>query len=265
MRGGPGWNRDPREWILPRRATGRRGRHERRSMASAPISRTLQSGADVPERHEAAFAQARKAMIDSQLRPSGITHPGVLAAMAATRREDYVAGDQRTIAYMDRQLPLGQGRAMSPPFAQALLLQNAAPRQSDKALLVAGGTGYLAALLAPMVASLDVVESDARLGSPDGTRAGDWHSTDLTDGWKKGGLFDLIVIDGAIETLPKPLMTQLAPGGRLVTGLVDRGVTRIAIGRKTGPAPADPVALQPLAETAVPILADFATPKGWQF
>ncbi len=225
-------------------------------MASAPISQPENAAELAP-----AFAPARKAMIDSQLRPSGITDAQVLAAMATTPREHYVAAGQQHVAYMDRSLPLGEGRAISSPYAQAVLLQTARPEETDKALLIGGATGYLAALLAPMVGSLDVVESDARLAGAPGSKVGDWHDGALTAGWKKAGPYDLVIIDGAIEELPKAIASQLAPEGRLVTGLVESGVTRLALGRKVG----DTVALQPLAETGMPILTDFAKPKSWSF
>ena len=211
------------------------------------------------------FATARKAMIDSQLRPSGINDPKVLAAMSNTPREQYVAADQRTIAYMDRSVPLGDGRALSAPFAQAMLLQTARPAETDKTLLIGGASGYLAALLAPMVASLDVVESQSRLTGIAGSKAGNWHDGALAQGFKKNGPYDLIVIDGAVEQLPKAIGTQLAADGRLVTGLFSRGVTRIAIGRKAGSDADAPIALQTLVETGIPVLADFKEEKGWSF
>lgn len=202
---------------------------------------------------------ARKAMIESQLRPSGITDAAVLTAMARTAREDYVGAAQRPIAYMDRSIPLGEGRALSAPLAHALLLQTARPESADKALLIGGSTGYLAALLAPMVASLDVVEGAALSGT--GAKAGNWHEGALDAGWKKGAPYDLIIVDGAIEQLPKAIASQLADNGRIVTGMVTRGVTRLAIGRKAG----NGVVLQPLGETGMPVLTDFAIPKSWSF
>ena len=221
-----------------------------------------------PERMPASdenFAAARRAMIDSQLRPSGINDSRVLAAMASTPREHYVAADLRSIAYMDRSVPLGEGRALSAPFAQAMLLQTARPVETDKALLIGGATGYLAALLAPMVATLDVVEPDARLSGMAGSKAGDWHDGALGAGHARNGPYDLIVIDGAIEKLPAAIAGQMASDGRLVTGLVERGVTRIAIGRKAGEQADAPVALQTLAETGMPVLAEFKEEKGWSF
>ena len=71
----------------------------------------------------------------------------------------------------------------------------------------------------------------------------------------------LILVDGAIEQLPAGLAGRLGEGGRIVTGLVERGVTRLAVGRKV----AGEVALLPLAEIGIPVLAEFAAPRRWSF
>jgi protein-L-isoaspartate(D-aspartate) O-methyltransferase len=78
---------------------------------------------------------------------------------------------------------------------------------------------------------------------------------------KVKGRYSLILVDGAIEQLPDSLVAALDDAGRLVTGLVERAVTRLAIGRKAAGA----VALLPLAEMGIPVLAEFAAPKGWSF
>lgn len=220
--------------------------------AAAASAATAVSGGD--------YARARRAMIDSQLRVSGINDPELLAAFASVPREDYVAADQRANAYVDRALPLGGGRSLTAPLSQARLLLEAAPRAHDKALLVGGGTGYLAAVLAPLVASLDVVEDAADRPSA-APRAGNWHAGDLAAGHAAGAPYDLIVIDGSVEALPPAFAGQLADNGRIVTGTVDRGVTRIAIGRRSG----DVIALQPVTDIALPVLAAFAAPKEWSF
>jgi protein-L-isoaspartate(D-aspartate) O-methyltransferase len=124
-----------------------------------------------------------------------------------------------------------------------MMLTEARPGAEDKALLVGDGQGYLAALLGPLVGSLDAVDP-----ANAATRS-------------KKGPYSLIVIDGAIEELPATLAAQLAEGGRIVTGLVLRGVTRLAAGRKA----AGEVALLPLAEIGIPVLPEFAAPKRWSF
>ena len=198
-----------------------------------------QSAAAEPSASDA----ARRAMIDSQLRTSGVNEPWVLAAMARVPREDFVPEQAKAAAYIDRALELGGGRFLAPPLVHGKMLAEAAPAASDAALLIGDGQGYLAALLRPLVGSLDCIEPDAAAKGPG------------------KGSYSLIVIDGAIEQLPDWVAARLADNGRLVTGLVERGVTRLAAGRKAGGA----VALMPLADLGIPVLPQFAAAKRWSF
>ncbi|MDE8651753.1 protein-L-isoaspartate O-methyltransferase family protein [Novosphingobium album (ex Liu et al. 2023)] len=195
------------------------------------------------DRPTASSEAARRAMIDSQLRTSGVNEPWVLAAMANVAREDFVPEAMRAAAYIDRAIPLGNGRSLAAPLVHGRMLAEAAPKPADKALLVGDGQGYLAALLRPLVGTLDAVDPAAATKPA------------ASDG------FSLIVIDGAIEELPAALAARLGEGGRVVTGLLLRGVTRLAVGRKT----AGEVSLLPLAEIGIPVLPEFAAPKRWSF
>lgn len=198
----------------------------------------------VEDRPAAGHEAARKAMIDSQLRTSGVNADYVLARMGTVAREDFVPASAKGFAYMDRAIPLGNGRQLAAPLAQGMMLQEARPTQSDKALLVDSGSGYLAELLRPLVGSLEVI-------SPEDAAAPS----------RKRGDFSLLMIDGAIEHLPDGLARRLGEGARVVTGLVHNGITRMATGRKA----AGEVALLPLAEIGIPVLPEFAKPKGWSF
>jgi protein-L-isoaspartate(D-aspartate) O-methyltransferase len=182
-------------------------------------------------------------MIDTQLRPSGVNEPWVLAAMASVAREDFLPEAMRAAAYTDRAVPLGGGRFLAPPLVHGRMLAEAAPRSSDRALLIGDGDGYLAALLRPLVGTLDAVDAAS-----------------VADG-ELSGRYSLIVVDGAIETVPGALAAALDDDGRLVTGLVRRGVTTLATGRRCE----GEVALLPLAEIGIPILPEFAAPKRWSF
>ncbi len=195
--------------------------------------------------HEAAQAVlARRAMIDSQLRTSGVNAEWVLRRMAAVPREDFVPETARGFAYIDRAITLGNGRFLAAPVVQGMMLQEARPTDEDKALLVDGGSGYLAELVRPLVGSLEVVAPAEALAKT-----------------RKDGDFSLLLIDGAIEVLPDPLVRRLGDGARVVTGVAGDGITRLALGRKAAGA----VALLPLAELGIPILPEFAAPKGWSF
>ncbi|MBB4857839.1 protein-L-isoaspartate(D-aspartate) O-methyltransferase [Novosphingobium chloroacetimidivorans] len=185
---------------------------------------------------------ARRAMIDSQLRTSGINEPWILDPMGSLPREDFVPATMREAAYIDRAIPLGDGRMLAAPLFHGRLLAEGRPTKSDKALLVGDAQGYFAALLRPLVGSLDVIAPAE--ANESGT-----------------GDYTLLAIDGAVEVVPERLADRLADDGRVVTGQVLRGVTRIATGRKS----AGTITLLPLAEIGIPILPEFAAPKRWTF
>jgi protein-L-isoaspartate(D-aspartate) O-methyltransferase len=185
---------------------------------------------------------ARRAMIDSQLRVSGINQDWLLERFSRVPREEYVPVGARGHAYIDRAIPLGKGAALPAPLVQAMVLAEAAPQAGDTVLVVSP-SGYLAALVEPLVQSVETVsaaEAIARQGK---------------------STVSLVLIDGAIEALPQGLIDALSDGGRIVTGQVLRGVTRLAIGRKHGKT----VELASLAEVGIPVLREFVAPKTWSF
>ena len=209
---------------------------------------------------------ARRAMIDGQLRVSGVTDAAVIAAMGALARENYVPAGARATAYIDRAVPLGTGsagelRVLAPPLSHGSMLSEAAPTQADAVLLIGGGTGYLAALLAPLVGSLQVVESAAALAEAAPEPVGHWTAGPLAQGFAAGAPYSLIVIDGAIAQFPDTLGSQLADDGRVVTGLIERGIARLAVGRKAAGA----VGFLTLGEIDLAPLAEFAVPRQWSF
>jgi len=198
----------------------------------------------VEDRPAAGHVAARRAMIDSQLRTSGVNAEWVLRRMDEVAREDFVPAAARGHAYIDRAIALDNGRSLAAPVVQGMMLQEARPTAADKALVVDGGSGYLAELLRPLVGSLEVVDPAAAAGKS-----------------RKASDFTLLMVDGAVERLPDALVRRLADDARAVTGVVDDGITRLAIGRKA----AGELALLPLAELGIPVLPEFAAPKGWSF
>ncbi len=187
---------------------------------------------------------ARKAMIDSQLRTSGVNEEFVLARMMAVLREDFLPQDKAGLAYIDRSVALGDDAHLASPLFYGKLLLEAAPTPTDRVLVVEGGTGYLTELLRPIVAEVTSVSAaDAAAGTlPDGE-------------------FSLILVDGAIEQLPDPIAQRLADDGRIVSGLLLRKVTRLASGRKI----LGKVTLQPVEDIGIPVLHTFNIPQGWVF
>ena len=183
-------------------------------------------------------------MIDGQLRPSGVNADYVLRRMGEVPREEYVPAAVRDIAYMDRAIALENGGWLSAPLVQGMLLQEADPSMQDSAIVVDGGSGYLAELLRPLVGTLTVLSPEEALG-----------------GGQQGEGASLLLVDGAAEELPKGLIDRLGDGARIVTGTLDSGISRIAVGRKSGGG----ISLLPVLDAGVPRIADFDKPKGWSF
>jgi protein-L-isoaspartate(D-aspartate) O-methyltransferase len=165
------------------------------------------------------FEAARRAMIDSQLRPQAVTDPSVVGAMAVVPREQFVPEELRAIAYIDRIVDLGGGRFLNPPATLGRLLTELAPRRGERALVIGTAPAYAAAVLREI--GLDVRECG---------------EGDLTAGDPAGAPYDLILIDGVVEFVPESLSEQLRDRGRLGACMLERGVQRLVIGRKAGTA-----------------------------
>ncbi|MCA1196885.1 protein-L-isoaspartate O-methyltransferase [Sphingomonas sp. R647] len=207
---------------------------------------------------------ARAAMVASQLRTSGVSDSRVVAAMAEVAREDFLPESQRTFAYRDRSLPLGNGRMQNPPLATGLLLTEARIAAGEKILVIGAAGGYAAAIAAQLGVSVTMVEQDADLAALARTALGDRVTLvegPLSAGAPEGSPYDLMLIDGAVEEIPDVLAAQLRDGGRVVTGLIDRGVTRIASGVRTGSG----VGLASIVDSEIAPLPGFAKPRGFQF
>ncbi|MFB0611906.1 protein-L-isoaspartate O-methyltransferase family protein [Aurantiacibacter poecillastricola] len=199
---------------------------------------------DSAEAANTTSSRARRAMIDSQLRTSGVNAPYIIKRMAQVAREDFVPAASKGVAYVDRAIPLENGRWLPAPLVQGKMLEEAAPDGDEHALIVDAGSGYLAELFRPLVAEITVLSPEEAVAKG-----------------AKGKGADLLVIDGAVEEIPASLSKRLADGARIVTGLITNGVTRIAVGRKTEGG----VALIPVYDVGIPRLAEFDKPKGWSF
>ncbi len=216
-------------------------------------------------------AAMRDAMIDSQLRTSDVTQPALIAAIAGVPREAHVPAGRRAMAYADRAVPLHGDRSLNPPLATARLILEAGIRAGDRVLLIGGATGYAAAVLARLGAKVTMVESDSALAADARAALVDYALVTvvegpLADGAADGAPYDTLIVDGAVETLPFSLTRQLAPGARIATGLVDRGVTRLAraivVGGGGESSAVHPVAF---ADTECVVLPGFSAPPRFSF
>ena len=182
------------------------------------------------------FEDMRRSMVDSQLRTSGVTESWVLAAMGSIAREDYVPVSHQTTAYMDRSLELESGEILNPPVSTALLLQAADVQADDNVLLIGQANGYVAAILKTRSAHLTTAAAD-NLGAASANAP-----------------YACIIIDGAAEELPDALFALAADGARLVTGIVEGAVTRLAKGYVQN----GNIALKSIADSEIAPLPAFA-------
>lgn len=209
------------------------------------------------------FAEMRSAMVDCQLRTNDVTDPAVVAAMGAVPREDFVPESLTSVAYNDRALPLGHGRALNAPLVIGRLLVAADIAPGQRVLLIGGATGYTAALLDRLGAAVVAVEDQgAFAGTARQHAAGaQWIDAPLANGAADATPFDRIIIDGAVAAVPTALVDQLAEGGRLVAALSDGAVTRLVQGVKVNGA----LALRSFADMDAAPLPGFARPAGFAF
>ena len=207
------------------------------------------------------YAAARQAMVDSQLRPEGVNDPAVVAAMSAVAREKFVPEEARPLAYIDREVPLGEGRALPAPAVLGLLLTALAPLRGERALVVGAATGYSAAVLAEMGLDTTALESSATLSAAARKNRVNLTEGPLEAGHGKSAPYALILIDGAVEVIPDALVDQLEDGGRLGAAIIDKGITRLVIGRKAG----NGFGYHTIADAAVPSLPGFQRPRAFTF
>ncbi|VXC95591.1 Protein-L-isoaspartate(D-aspartate) O-methyltransferase [Sphingomonas sp. T1] len=212
------------------------------------------------------FAVMRHAMVASQLRTNAVSDQRVVAAMARVPREAFVPDDVRSIAYRDAPIPLGGGRYANLPMATGRLLTEAYLTATDRVLLIGAATGYTAAVLAEIVGTVVAVDSDASLLGTARDALGATPTVELVEGpmaqgHAAGAPYDVLVIDGAVEAIPDTLVAQIRSGGRIVAGIADRGVTRLASGRKTDGG----FALAAFVDVECVTLPGFETPKPFKF
>jgi protein-L-isoaspartate(D-aspartate) O-methyltransferase len=207
------------------------------------------------------FAAAREAMVESQLRPQGVTDPAVLDAMRRIPRENFLPSHTRPLAYVDRAVGIGEGRFLAAPAVLGQLLTQMMLTSGQRALIVGAGTGYSAAVLGVMGLEVVALESDAELAAAARRNKIKVTEGPLEEGWPGGAPFGQILIDGAVEYIPDAIIDQLADGGRLGAAIADRGITRLAIGRKAG----DAFGTLSVGDAGVPALPGFQRPRAFTF
>jgi protein-L-isoaspartate(D-aspartate) O-methyltransferase len=220
------------------------------------------------------FAVARQMMVDGQVRTNDVTDARVLGAMLELPREKFVPGAYQSMAYLDMDVPVsqvGRGeavRCLLKPMVLARLVQAAGVRPGEHVLDVGCTTGYSSALLARLAGAVVGLEEDPILAALamqalDGIGAANVKVVTgvLTEGWRAGAPYNVILLNGATEVAPRGLFAQLADGGRLV-GIEGCGPAGRAMLYRSV---AGEVSGWPVFDAAAAIIPGFAAPPTFVF
>lgn len=168
------------------------------------------------------FARARHMMVESQVRTNDVTDARILQAMRTLPRERFAPAHMRALAYADLELEAAPGRTLLRPRDVAKLIQALAPKAGERALEIAGATGYGAAVLSACVGEVVSLDPDPNLSfaaraalESSGIVNVKTVSTAAADGWADSAPYDVILLNGAAEIVPQAWLDQLADGGRL--------------------------------------------------
>lgn len=168
------------------------------------------------------FELARFNMIEQQIRPYGVTAPGVRQLLMTVRREDYVPPAMRSLAFADIEIPLPSGQVMLRPAIEGRILQAIGTQHTKSVLEVGAGSGYFAALLAANADHVYTIEIDPELAkfarsnlANNGIANVTVEEGDASQGWYTQAPYDVIVVSGGLPEIPEELLLQLKPDGRL--------------------------------------------------
>jgi len=206
------------------------------------------------------FASRRVMMVDTQVRPSDVTKFPIINAMLTVRREAFVPDDKREAAYIGENLAIAPGRVLLEARTLAKLLDALDIQPSDLVLNLGCGLGYSAAVMAQLAETVVAVEEDEalateaqRLLSGEGIDNAVVVTGKLVEGSAKCAPYDVITIEGGVETVPEAVLAQLKDGGRIGAIFMDGALGTVRVGYKAN----GTVSWRPIFNAAAPVLDGF--------
>jgi len=213
--------------------------------------------------------QARTNMVEQQIRPWEVLDQEVLDLLYVVPREEFVPPQYQALAFVDLEIPLGEGERMWFPRIEARVLQELGVKRTDRVLEVGTGSGYFTALLAHKaghVYSVEIKPALATFGKRNLQRHGVDNVTletgDAAHGWAKYAPYDLIVLTGSTPVLPRACLDQLAPGGRLFAVVGEAPAMSARVCTWTAPGSCSSV---DLFETVIAPLVNCEQPSRFRF
>lgn len=187
------------------------------------------------------FHALRRMMVDTQVRPSDVTRYPIIEAMLAVPREDFVPDAYRQVAYAEAAIDLGGGRAMLEPRTLAKILEALDIQSGELVLDLGAGLGYSAAVMARMAEFVVALEEDEALAAEAEARLGAAGIDNvaviagpLEAGDAKHGPYDAILVEGAVQEIPLPLLEQIKDGGRIVAIFDGNSRGTVRVGYRVG-------------------------------
>ncbi len=175
------------------------------------------------------FERQREEMVSRQIESRGIENPRVLEAMRRVPRHLFVSEALRDQAYGDYPLPIGEQQTISQPYIVAEMTAALDLTPDDRVLELGTGSGYQAAVLAEIAFRVYTIERIYALYARARKIFDQLHYHNIvtrygdgTTGWPEEAPFDAIIVTAGAPQLPKPLLDQLAVGGRMVLPIGDR-------------------------------------------
>lgn len=215
------------------------------------------------------YDQQRENMIFSQVLPNMVTCERLIRAMRETPREQFVESAYQSLAYCDQGTLLNEGRFLLSPMAFARLVQEARITRNDRVLDIAAGNGYSSIILSFLGKEVISLESSQDAVDAIAQKASEVEAFnikpvlgELGRGWPTGAPYDVIVIEGTVESLPVAFKGQLCEGGRLITMVADKngGIPRATLFTKFG----DHMSSRTFFESQCPLLSEFSKKEGFR-